>query len=57
MVTQEEKLNRIAGRVPDEMIPMYRALLMVGYSPSEIAREGIRSLYRQMNIRNQEITA
>jgi len=47
----------IRGRVPDAMMPMYRALLDRGYKPSEIAREGIRALYRQKNNDETEVTA
>jgi len=39
------------------MIHMYEAVLDDGYSPSEIAREGIRALYRQKIMNKVEAKA
>ena len=54
-MTQKDTV--VKGRVPRSMIHMYQAVLEDGYSPSEIAREGIRALYRQKNIDKVEAKA
>ncbi len=52
-----QKDTVVKGRVPRSMIHMYEAVLDDGYSPSEIAREGIRALYRQKSMDKVEATA
>ena len=42
----------VRGRVPVDLMPQYQALLDMGYSPSEIAREGVRSMYR--HVKNEQ---
>lgn len=57
MVSQPKAEIRVNARVPGSLMPMYEALLQNGYTPSEIAREGIRTAYRKMNTQPKEATA
>ena len=57
MVSQPKAEIRVNARVPVSLMPMYEALLQNGYTPSEIAREGIRTAYRKMNTQPKEATA
>lgn len=57
MVSQPNEQARLNARVPGSLMPMYEALLQNGFTPSEIAREGIRATYRKMNTHAKEATA
>jgi hypothetical protein len=52
-----EDVKEVRGRVPPKMQQMYRFVLSQGYSPSEVAREGIRAMYRKLTTQEIEVKA
>lgn len=49
------EVKEVRGRVPHYMQDMYRFVLSHGYSPSEVAREGIRAMYQKLNNQGNEV--